>query len=140
MISIHLMFLLILFVFVLVFGVFEISIHLMFLLIMPVWIVTKFLLIISIHLMFLLIPNGGSRNTLEADFNTSHVSINPKRIPKIWIRNKISIHLMFLLILYKLPTFLIFPYFNTSHVSINLTGYVQNGIYTPKFQYISCFY
>ena len=57
-----------------------ISIHLMFLLIK--WHLPERIVVcrISIHLMFLLILSGTKTENKEEDFNTSHVSINHKKM------------------------------------------------------------
>ena len=76
-----------------------ISIHLMFLLILFRTSTTLFASPISIHLMFLLIPAWHHQVFhILVYFNTSHVSINQEAAPKMERQNKISIHLMFLLI------------------------------------------
>ena len=96
----------------------KISIHLMFLLIRDS-LEAALLGKISIHLMFLLIGSGSLPKFLDANFNTSHVSIN--RVPSA-------------------ITAFCFWKFNTSHVSINLVPTDANYRYTLEFQYISCFY
>ena len=84
-------------------------------------------------------PQWQTGESVEANFNTSHVSINRYGGESGVVRQLISIHLMFLLIGHVRVQEVHSHYFNTSHVSINLNEKpILNRLFI--FQYISCFY
>ena len=96
---------------------------------------------------------------IEADFNTSHVNVNPRHCnQQIHLQihfntshvnvnhrttlipskiSTISIHLMLMLIITKNYYLYLMDYFNTSHVNVNLDFTIKVSK-EYKFQYISC--
>ena len=71
-------------------------------------------------------------------FNTSHVTLYPKRNNFKSVLDRVSIHLMLLFIWKQSLHTMEFQCFNTSHVTLYRTGNARTNI-TKQFQYISCY-
>ena len=89
---------------------------------------------ISIHLMLLFIISACIYSSLQIHFNTSHVTVYPKRKTGQPYRADISIHLMLLFIWQEWISYSIIDWhFNTSHVT------VYHCKYYPDLHYLSDF-